>query len=50
MQDALDENKRLAAADAAAPPKACPYDGTPLQRHPTNGSLNCPHGDYRWPA
>ncbi len=29
---------------------ACPNDGTPLEKHPRTGMLNCPMGDFRAPG
>jgi phage terminase large subunit-like protein len=30
------------------PPRACPNDGTPLERGP-DGALVCAHDGYKWP-
>lgn len=41
------ESATNASEAASARPVACPHDGTPLEEN-SEGSLNCPMGDYRY--
>lgn len=43
----LTDARQTAAAEAAAPPVACPRDGTPLETGP-NGELHCPFDGWIW--
>ncbi len=43
----LDEARQEAAAEAAAPPRACPNDGEPLRTGP-NGELFCTFDGWVW--
>lgn len=42
LGDALRTNARLAAEDAAQPPRECPNDGTPLEFVPKHNAYHCP--------
>jgi hypothetical protein len=42
-----DENARLREQEAREPPVACPIDGSLLDMR-TDGTRNCPMGNFRW--
>lgn len=47
LLDILTDARQAAAANAAAPPVACPQDGTPLETGP-RGELHCPFDGWIW--
>ena len=43
--DILRERRQEYEKDKERDPVACPFDGTPLDRH--NNILHCPNGDFQ---
>lgn len=48
-QSIIQENRDRRREDETARPVACPLDGSILVEGP-NAVLNCPMGNFRWPA
>jgi hypothetical protein len=49
LEAILKQNRDYARVNRSAKPRTCPNDGSQLTQG-RRGVLDCPFGDYRWPA